>query len=190
MCHWRWWWSFKLTFYAGGHHCPSLLLNIFHIRKELPYHWSWIVIICDTKTIVEEFQESLYSSKLTAELCHHLKCTTLQGYVEALDRWTPNWIWIQQMLHRLHKQRNDIYQNYKMWPDLRKAGFHAHNNKTHFSPSNDSCTCWLTIQPGIDAKSCPGYFCCGLFLKLVRRPRVYGSPSNGCISPWQADSRL
>ena len=26
-------------------------------------------------------------------------------------------------------------------------------------------------------------FCCCLFLRLVRRPRVYGSPSNGCISP-------
>ena len=77
-----------------------------------------------------------------------------------------------------------------MWPDLRKAGFHAHNSKTHFSPSNNSCTRWLTIQPGIDAESCPGCFCCGLFLRLDRRPRVYGSPSNGCISPWQADSWL
>ena len=35
-----------------------------------------------------------------------------------------------------------------MWPDLRKAGFHAHNSKAHFSPSNNSCTRWLTIQPG------------------------------------------
>ena len=35
-----------------------------------------------------------------------------------------------------------------MWPDLRKAGFHTHNSKTHFSPSNNSCTRWLTIQPG------------------------------------------
>ena len=77
-----------------------------------------------------------------------------------------------------------------MWPDLRKAGFHAHNSKTHFLPSNNSCTRWLTIQPGIDAECCPGCFCCGLFLRLVRRPRVYESPSNGCISPWQADSWL
>ena len=77
-----------------------------------------------------------------------------------------------------------------MWPDLRNSGFHTHNNKTHFSPSNNSCTCWLTLQPGIDAKSCPDCFCCGLFLRLVRRPRVYGSPTNGCISPWQADSWL
>ena len=77
-----------------------------------------------------------------------------------------------------------------MWPDLRKAGFHTHNSKTHFSPSNVSCTSWLTIQPGIDAESCPGCFCCGLFLRLVRRPRVYGSPSNGWISTWQADSWL
>ena len=72
-----------------------------------------------------------------------------------------------------------------MWLDLRKAGFHTHNSKTHFSPSNNSCTRWLIIQPGIDAESCPGCFCCGLFLRLVRRPGVYGLPSNRCISPWQ-----
>ena len=82
------------------------------------------------------------------------------------------------------------YTVYHMWPDLRKAAFHAHNGKTHFSPSHNSCTCWLTIQPGIDAQSCPGCFCCGLFLRLIRRSQVYGSPSNGCISPWQADSWL
>ena len=41
-----------------------------------------------------------------------------------------------------------------------KAGFHTYNSKTHFSPSNDSCTRWLTIQPGIDDESCPGCFCC------------------------------
>ena len=69
-----------------------------------------------------------------------------------------------------------------MWPDLRKAFFHAHNSNTHFSPSNNSCTHWLTIQPGIDAENWPGCFCCGLFLRIVRYPRVYGSPSNGCMS--------
>ena len=69
-----------------------------------------------------------------------------------------------------------------MWPDLRKATFHAHNIKTHFSPLNDSCTRWLTIQAGIDAQSYTGCFCCGLFLGPVRRPRVFGWPSNGYIS--------
>ena len=49
---------------------------------------------------------------------------------------------------------------------------------------NNSCTCWLTVQQGIDAESFPGCFCCVLFLRLVRRIRVYGSPSNGCVSPW------
>ena len=78
----------------------------------------------------------------------------------------------------LECSQNRIY----LRPDLRKAGFHAQNNKIHFSPTNNSCTCWLTIQPGIDAESCPGCFCCGLFLRLVRRPRVYGSPSNGFTS--------
>ena len=78
----------------------------------------------------------------------------------------------------------------QMWPDLRKATFHAHNIKTHFSPLNDSCTRWLTIQAGIDAESYHGCFCCGLFLRPVRHPWVLGSPSNGYVSPWQADSWL
>ena len=75
-----------------------------------------------------------------------------------------------------------------MWPEMRKTGFHTHSSKTHFSPSNDSCTHWLTIQAGIDTESCPGCFCCSLFMRLVIRPRALGLPSNGCISPWQADS--
>ena len=36
-----------------------------------------------------------------------------------------------------------------MWPDLRKSTFHTHNIKTHFSPSNNSCTHWRTTQTGI-----------------------------------------
>ena len=83
-----------------------------------------------------------------------------------------------------------VCRSYNMWPDLRKAAFYAYNSKTHFSPSNNSCTCWLTIQPGIDAESCLGCFCCGLFLRLVRHPRVFESPSNCCISLWQADNWL
>ena len=31
---------------------------------------------------------------------------------------------------------------------IEKAGFHVQNSKTYFSPSNDSCTHELTIQPG------------------------------------------
>ena len=69
-----------------------------------------------------------------------------------------------------------------MWPDLRKHTFHAHNSMTHFSPLNDSCIRWLTIQASIDAESCLGWFCCGLSLRLVRCPRVLGSPSSGSIS--------
>ena len=66
-----------------------------------------------------------------------------------------------------------------MWPDLRKASFYVHNSKTHF---HNSCTCWQTIQPGIDAESFPRWFCCVLFLRLFRHPWVLGFPSNGCIS--------
>ena len=77
-----------------------------------------------------------------------------------------------------------------MWSNLRKASFHAHNSKTHFSPSNNGCIHSLTIKPGIDAESCPGCFWCGLFLWLIGHPRVLRSPLNGSISPWQADSRL
>ena len=82
-----------------------------------------------------------------------------------------------------------------MWPNLTKATFHAHNIKTHFSPSNDTCSHWLTIQAGIHAESCLGCFFCGLFLRPVRCPWVLRSPSNcyihipfdkqtaGCNSP-------
>ena len=96
----------------------------------------------------------------------------------------------EQSIHDTKQTQHKAYNKAYLWPDLRKASCHAHNNKTHFSPSNDRCTCWLTIQPGIDSKSCPGCFCCGLFLRLVRCPRVFWSPSNGCMSPWQADSWL
>ena len=51
---------------------------------------------------------------------------------------------------------------------------------------NNSCT-------HISTDSCPGYFCCGLFLRLVRCPRVFGRSSMapspldkqtaGCNSP-------
>ena len=53
-----------------------------------------------------------------------------------------------------------------MWPDLRKAGFHAHNNKTHFSPSNDSCI----VQEAM-------YFhICTLFLKLRMCLTIHSTP--------------
>ena len=54
---------------------------------------------------------------------------------------------------------------------------YTHNKKTHFSPSNDSCTHWLTIQPGIDTENCSGCFCCYLLLRLVRCPRMLGLSS-------------
>ena len=46
-----------------------------------------------------------------------------------------------------------MYQRHYTWPHLRKASFHIHNSKTHFSPSNDSCTHELTNKAGIDAES-------------------------------------
>ena len=82
-----------------------------------------------------------------------------------------------------------LQSTHYMWPNLRKATFHAHI-KTQFSQLNDTCSHWLTIQAGIDAESCLGCFCCGLFLRPVRCPQVLVSPSNGYISPWQADSYL
>ena len=74
-----------------------------------------------------------------------------------------------------------------MWPNLRKEGFHAHISKTHFSPSNDICTHWLTIQVSIDAESCQGCFCCGLLLRLVRCPQVFGSHS---MAPHSLDKQI
>ena len=93
-------------------------------------------------------------------------------------------------MHNIISRPCDPHNIIHMWPNLRKASFHAHNSKTHFSPSNNGCIHSLTIKPGIDAESCPGCFWCGLFLWLVGHPRVLRSPLNGSISPWQADSRL
>ena len=69
-----------------------------------------------------------------------------------------------------------------MWPHLRKDTLHTHNSKTQYSSSNDSCIHRLTIQASIDAESCLGCFCWGLFLRFVRRPWVLGLSSNGSIS--------
>ena len=96
-----------------------------------------------------------------------------------------------QTMKWIVKLRNEWWQLVlvHMWPDLRKAGFHAHNSKTHFSPSNNSRTRWLTIQPGIDAESWPGCFCCGLFLSDIHE--CTGRLQMAAyISPWQADSCL
>ena len=101
--------------------------------------------------------------------------------------WSP---WLYSPEQNTHCQTVLSLHLHYMWPDLRKTTFHAHNNNTHFSSSNNSCTRWLTIQLGIDAESCPSYFCCGLFLRLIRCPRVLGLLSNGSVSPWQADSWL
>ena len=73
---------------------------------------------------------------------------------------------------------------------IEKHHFPHTHQQTSFSPSNDSFTHQLTIQPGINAGSFLVCFCCGLFLRLLRHPRVLGSPSNGSISPWQEDSWL
>ena len=80
-----------------------------------------------------------------------------------------------------------------MWPDLRKASFHAHSSKAHFSPSNNSYTRWLTIQPGIDAEICLGCFAVACFwglsdihkctgrLQMAAYP--LGKQTAGCNSP-------
>ena len=50
-----------------------------------------------------------------------------------------------------------------------KASIYAHNIKTQFLPSHDSCTHLLTFQAGTySAESYPSCFCCGLFLRLAR----------------------
>ena len=49
------------------------------------------------------------------------------------------------------------------WQDLKNANFHVYSSKTHFLPSNDNCTQWLTIKPGIDAESFRDYFCYDFF---------------------------
>ena len=41
-----------------------------------------------------------------------------------------------------------IIDKSNIWLDLRKAGFHTHNSRTHFSPSNDRHTHILTNNSG------------------------------------------
>ena len=108
---------------------------------------------------------------------------------KGLEKYFQNWNIISKIEYKYLKLTINIKKSINV-SDLRKATFHTNDIKTHFSPLNDSCTRWLTIQAGIDAESYLGYFYCGLFLRPVRRPRVLGSPSNGYISPWQADSQL
>ena len=45
---------------------------------------------------------------------------------------------VQHTANLLHLNLLLLYEY--TWLNLRKADFHAHNSKTHFSPSNDSCT--------------------------------------------------
>ena len=113
--------------------------------------------------------------------------TRVEGFIllEKIDK---------QILYDNNSLKKNIGSNFsrinicdRIWE---KDAFQAHNSKTHFSPSNDSCIHWITIQASIEAESCLGCFCCGLFLRLVRRPRVLGLPSNDSISHWQADSWL
>ena len=80
--------------------------------------------------------------------------------------------------------------NVIMWPNLRKGGFHAHNSKTHFSPSKWWLYTLTNYSARYIAKSCPGCFWFSLFLRLMVHPRVLGCSSNGTISLWQADSWL
>ena len=62
------------------------------------------------------------------------------------------------------------------------------HNKTHFTPSNNSCTHWLTIQPDICTESCPGCFCYGLsdvhkcFGPLQMAAYPLGKQTAGCNS--------
>ena len=75
--------------------------------------------------------------------------------------------------------------------DFRKAGFHAHNNTSNFSSTNDSCTHQQTIQTALVLRvSQAALVCCGLFLMFVRCLRVLRSSLNGSIFPGQAHGWL
>ena len=52
-----------------------------------------------------------------------------------------------------------------MWLDLRKAGFHAHNGRPHFSLSINSLTNILTFHACLSAKALLVCFCQGLFCR-------------------------
>ena len=66
-----------------------------------------------------------------------------------------------------------------MWLDLRKAGFHTHNGRPHFSLLLDSLTNGLTFHASPSAQGSPVCFCWGLFHRRVWRPRRRGCSSRG-----------
>ena len=92
--------SIELTLPGRCLHNPNILLNNFYIRKVLPcYLKPYIDFMWWQKTVIEEFQESLCSTKLTANLCHH------QRYPKKIRIW--------QTLCHLHKYKNDVCLNFK-----------------------------------------------------------------------------
>ena len=74
-----------------------------------------------------------------------------------------------------------------MWVNLRKVSFHVRNSKSHFSPSNDGYMHLLTILASNGTGIFPSWFCCDLYLRLLRRPEWY---LHGPITPWEVDNKL
>ena len=57
----------------------------------------------------------------------------------------------------------DLTWQYYMWLDLRKPGFHAHNDRPHISLSLDGCTIRLSFHASLSAKGFTVCFYWGLF---------------------------
>ena len=96
--------------------------------------------------------------------------------------WYVNY-WPSWQLHNNSLLDNS---NYIIIDSIQKCG---HQNVTgyynsslphtqqQYTSSYNSCTA------GIGTESCPSCFCCGLFLRLIRRPWMLGWSLNGFISP-------
>ena len=69
-------------------------------------------------------------------------------------------------------------KNTNMWPALPKPTTYTHHVKEQFASSMDSSINKLTNCQYTTAKCWRAYFCWGLFLMSVRRPRVLGCPLN------------
>ena len=75
-------------------------------------------------------------------------------------------------------ESRDPSWSFPMWPDLPKPSTYAHHGKEQFSSWMDSSINKLTIYQYTTAKCSWVCFCWGLFLRPVRRPRVFGCPLN------------
>ena len=114
------------------------------------------------------------------ELFQHQLYLAISLYQMLLDSFLVHFKWINDCPQSDIRDR--IWEKPASTHTTSRHTFHHQTIVVHYK--------LRTIKAGIDAESFPGWFCCGLFLRLVRHPRVFRLPSTRSVSPWKADRRL